>query len=342
MLNAQAFANLIDLAARAFGGSIVGTSDEFFAEADGLLEAEEPVFEAHRYTDRGKWMDGWESRRRRHGGYDFCVIELGAPGRVAAFDIDTRHFVGNHPPYARVDGLCTPRGTPLDALLAASWSPLLDDVSLAPGSHNLFTAEPSEPVTHVRLSIFPDGGVARFRVFGCVAGLSAPEHDEQSRVEVPPGLVDLAAVKSGGRALACSDSRFGGMQSLIMPGRARTMGEGWETRRARSPEHRSDWIVVALGARGTLAAVEVDTSHYKGNCPERCVLDGLDRPGLALHEVAAVTDYAPLLASTPLAPDTRHFFTRELLPHAPITHVRLSIFPDGGIGRLRLWGTPHA
>src|SRR6185369_14861184 len=133
-------------------------------------------------------------------------------------------------------------------------------------------------VTHVRLNIFPDGGVARFRVFGRVQpDWDAPaDLDDEARAHVALGLRDLAAVKNGGRALACSDAFFGPMNNLLLPGRPADMGGGWETRRRRGPGH--DWILVKLGARGTPAVIEVDTAHFKGNHPDRCTLDALDAP----------------------------------------------------------------
>jgi len=194
----------------------------------------------------------------------------------------------------------------------------------------------------VRLNAFPDGGVARLRVYGKVEPNSLAEHDDRSRSEVPAGLVDLGAVKSGGTALACSDARFGAMYQLLLPGRARHMGEGWETRRGRPPDHRHDWIIVALARRGTLGVVEVDTHHYKGNFPERCSLEAIDRPGALATELFGASGWQTLLPPTPLAADTRHFFAQQLATTGPLSHVRLNIFPDGGISRLRLWGTPHA
>ncbi len=335
------FSNLVDLASAALGGSAVGASDDFFAGASGLVESSEPRFEPESFTERGKWMDGWESRRRRDGGHDSCIVELGAPGSVLGFDIDTRHFVGNHPPFACIDGVRAPPGTPFGDLSAVAWRPLLPQVSLRPGARNLFAAVGGAAVSHVRLSVFPDGGVARLRVFGTPEPFAAPpEHDEQSRAHVSEGLVDLAALKNGGRALACSDARFGAMNQLLMPGRARNMGEGWETRRGRAPDHRHDWLVVALAARGTPSVVEVDTNHFRGNFPERCSLEAIDRPGAVATELlrGAWTELLPL---TPLQASTRHFFASELAARGPITHVRLNIFPDGGVSRLRLWGKPN-
>lgn len=334
-----AFGNLVDLAAADLGGQVVGVSDDYFASAQSMLASGRARFDESRYTDRGKWMDGWESRRKRGGGHDWCVVQLGAAGRVYGFDVDTQHFIGNHPPYAAVDAIAASSGTCLDELMKGSWVSLLAQSALRPGSQNLFVSEPADVVSHVRLSIFPDGGVARFRVYGKVAPcLSPAEIDDCSRPEVSPGLIDLAALKNGARALACSDARFGHMNSLLLPGRARVMGEGWETRRGRPPGHDHDWIIIQLAARGSLRVIEVDTNHYKGNFPERCQLEGIDWPEAQVTELIGPRPWIPLTPVTPLAADTRAFLRREILPHGPVSHVRLRIFPDGGISRLRLWG----
>lgn len=341
MNEVRAFANLVDLASSLLGGRAVGSSDEFFAGGENLLLPEPAVFDAARYTERGKWMDGWESRRKRVAGHDTCVIALGAPGRVHAFDIDTAHFVGNHPPFAAVDALRAPFDTPYTALERLPWRRLLSQVPLGPGCHNYFAVEPGDAVSHVRLAVFPDGGVARFRVFGKVEPtFEHIEHDGVSRAEVPQGLVDLGAVKNGGTALACSDARFGSMNQLLMPGRARTMGEGWETRRGRPPDHRHDWLIVELAARGALRVVEIDTNHYKGNFPEQASLEGIDAAGASATELFVNPGWRSLLGGTKLGPDARHFLRLDGAP--PVTHVRLNIFPDGGVSRLRLWGEPLA
>jgi allantoicase len=343
----RSFAGLVDLASAELGAKALGASDDFFAGVENLIQPGHAVFAPDRYTERGKWMDGWESRRKRTAGHDFCVIELGAPGRVYGFDIDTSHFIGNHPPFAAIEGLRAPPGTPLPELLSRSWVTLLPQSPLGPGCQNLFAAEACEAVSHVRLNIYPDGGVARLRVYGKVepgaaAITSDLESDELTRREIPPGLVDLAALKNGALALACSDSRFGHMQSLLLPGRARVMGEGWETRRGRLPDHHYDWILIRLARRGIIEAMEVDTNHYKGNYPERCSLDFIDAPNALTTDLLGAPDFSPLVEEVALQADTRHFFKREVLPHGPATHVRLNIFPDGGISRLRLWGKPAA
>lgn len=332
-----AFHGLVDLASASLGGEALLTTDDFFASAQNMLAPGPAVFIAGKYSERGKWMDGWESRRKRGPGHDFCLVKLGVPGRVLAFDIDTSHFNGNHPAFASVEGVLAPHDLPPERILELPFQELLPQSPLLPTSQNLFLARGAGEVSHLRLDIFPDGGVARFRAFGKVTTQwRAPELDDESRAHVAPGLFDLAALDNGALSLACSDAHFGGMNNLLLPGRAPNMGSGWETRRRRGPGH--DWLIIQLAARGTPRVVELDTKHFKGNFPERCALDGIDAAGARPSELIASEAWRPVLPETPLTADARHFYATELSVKAPITHVRLRIFPDGGVSRLRIWG----
>jgi len=319
---------LVDLAAERLGGKALVANDEFFAEKGNLLKPGRGIFIADKYTDRGKWMDGWETRRRRTPGHDWCVIQLGLRGIIKQVDIDTNHFLGNHPPFASLDAACLTNGLP-DEIDTLSWTPILDKISLNPGSQNLFAITSDQTWTHVRLNIFPDGGVARLRVYGIVV----PDWNKVKRGE----LVDLAAVENGGVPLACSDMFFSSMTNLIMPGRSENMGDGWETKRRRGPGH--DWIILKLGLPGTVRKIEVDTHHFKGNYPDTCSIEGCVAPG-AVTEDLATAQWREILPRTKLQADTRHFFERELAVIDNCTHVRLNIYPDGGLSRLRVWGSP--
>jgi len=358
---AATFSGLVDLAAAALGGRALGASDDFFAGADNLLQAGRAVFVEGKFTERGKWMDGWESRRKRTSGGetapDWCVLALGAPGEVVGFDIDTQHFVGNHPPFASVEGLWAPEAAEgaaaLPALLARQgWVALLEQSPLRPDAQNLFAAAPAGPVSHLRLNIFPDGGVARLRAFGRVHPRwdTPPALDDEARAHVAPSLRDLAALANGGLTLACSDAFFGPMNNLLLPGRPADMGGGWETRRRRGPGH--DWILVKLGARGTPAVVEVDTLHFKGNFPDRCSVEAIDAPAAArITDLVGSDAWRPLVPEAKLGADARHFFpvtaggaggSTPAPAGSSVTHVRLNIFPDGGVARLRIWGRRDA
>jgi allantoicase len=331
-LEPAVFSGLADLAARRVGGQALLASDEFFAEKENLLEPGRGVFIADKYTDRGKWMDGWESRRKRVPGHDWCIVKLGLPGVIRGFDIDTNHFLGNHPPYASVEA-CAVDGNPAGEKLAAqgtSWSTILPRVPLKAGSQNLFAVADPNRWTHLRLNIYPDGGVARFRAYGRVV-------PDWSRIGAD-ALVDVAAIEHGGRVTAASDMFFGNRENLIMPGRGTHMGDGWESRRRRGPGH--DWAVVELGRPAILRRIEVDTAHFKGNYPDRCSIDACWAPGRELDTLTAADEsWLPVLAETKLAADRQHQFESELAERGPWTHVRLNIYPDGGVSRLRVFGT---
>lgn len=327
-------AGLVDLASARVGGVALLANDEFFAEKENLLKAGRGVFIPDKYTDRGKWMDGWESRRRRTLGHDWCVIKLGLRGVIKQVEIDTNHFLGNHPPFASLDALCLTNDFPsnLDDAEALVWSPILAQSPLNPGSQNLFAITSEQAWTHLRLNIIPDGGVARFRVYGVVV----PDW----RKSKPGELIDLAAVENGGVPLACSDMFFSSMNNLIMPGRSENMGDGWETKRRRGPGY--DWIIVKLGLPGAIRKIEVDTNHFKGNYPDTCSIEGCVAPNATTDELTgADTRWSEILPKTKLQADTRHFFEEELTAIEGCTHLRLNIYPDGGVSRLRAWALPH-
>lgn len=327
------FTELIDLASERLGGAVLIANDDFFAPKENLLKASEAIFIEGKYTDRGKWMDGWESRRRRTPGFDWCIIRLGLPGIIRGIVVDTSFFRGNYPEHCSLEGATFP-GLPTDEELmsdAVSWVPLLPQMPLAGDSKNPFAINYEERLTHLRFKIYPDGGVARLRVYGEVA----PDWDQLKRAG---GQIDLAAAENGALVLSCSDMFFGHRHNLIMPGRAANMSDGWETKRRRGPGH--DWAIVKLGRRGHIRRVEVDTAHFKGNFPESCLLEACNVEGL---DAQALTDlsvpWATVLPRTKLQAHTRHFFDQELLDRGVVSHVRFSIFPDGGVSRLRVYGT---
>lgn len=318
------FPGLIDLASELVGGIALGANDEFFAPAENLVKASEPVFLPDRFTDRGKWMDGWESRRKRTPGHDWCIIRLGLAGVIRAIDVDTAHFLGNFPSHCSLDVSSAGDAQTID------WTPALGEMRLEGGKHNVFDVAHAGRVTHVRLNIFPDGGVARLRVYGEVI----PDLAKLKASADPP---DLACVVNGGRVIASSDQFFGQQQNLILPDRPINMGGGWETRRRRGPGY--DWIIVQLGVRAMIQRISVETEHYKGNYPDRCSIDVCDAPdALAEDLIVGRTDWNQILAESKLEPDSTRLFESELKLSAPVTHLRLNIFPDGGISRLRAFG----
>ena len=304
------------------GSRVVFATDDFFAAKERLIDPAEPVFVPDKYDEHGKWMDGWESRRKRDPGNDCCVVRLGTPGIVRGVDIDTRFFTGNYPPAASLEGCESNEDLP-----TSGWRTLLPKTEIGADAHHFLAVDDGRPVTHLRLNIFPDGGVARLRVYGEVcADFGAIDRSD---------VVDLFAFAHGGRALACSDEHFGSMHNLNAPGRGVNMGDGWETARRRGPGN--DWVVVALGAPGRIERVNIDTAHFKGNYPERVSLRAahIDDETDLVEQSAS---WPLLLPESALSADSEHRFDGTLEDPGPVSHVRLDIFPDGGVSRLRLYG----
>ena len=332
------FGNLIDLANRDFGGKVLEASDDFFASKDNLINPHEAIWDADRYTDDGKWMDGWESRRKRSEGYDWCVVELGMPGQVSVVDIDTAHFLGNHPPFASLEGALAPEdfdGRSFDQL---DWVNILETSALGPGRHNYFAIQTEAPLTHLRLNIYPDGGVARLRVFGKPVPLGRPHADDTRFAgQISEGAVDLVALRNGGKALACSDMFFGTMDKLLAPGRGHNMSSGWETKRKRERGH--DWVILEAGTTGTLEHAVIDTQHFKGNPPAAFSIEGIYAPGLDILTLRESDEWRELMPRSDLKPhDEAVFAFSEESRAMGVTHIRFNIYPDGGVSRLRLFG----
>jgi allantoicase len=327
------FQDLTDLASERVGGSVLYANDEFFAAKENLIRSAPPVFLPHEYTDRGKWMDGWESRRRRTPGHDFCIVRLGLPGVLRGLVVDTSNFIGNYPEHCSLEACVAAPGADLNDLLGPStrWVEVLPRSLLQGNAQNLFAIDDPRRFTHLRFHIYPDGGVARLRVHGEVI-------PDWKRAGAFDGSIDLAAVEHGGQVLMCSDMFFGNRHNLIMPGRALNMGDGWETKRRRGPGY--DWAIVKLGAPGAIRRIEVDTNHFKGNYPDTCMIEGCLAEGAAEADLIR-PDWAwrEILPRTKLEPHTRHFFVDEIKDAGEITHARLNIYPDGGVSRLRLFGT---
>ncbi|WP_138468272.1 allantoicase [Poseidonocella sp. HB161398] len=321
----------INLASAGLGARAIASSNEFFAPLERMLADAPAVFIPDKFDDHGKWMDGWETQRRRDGGHDWGIVKLAAPGRVLGFDIDTSHFTGNYAPACRIEAASLPAGKEPDADTA--WVQILKHRALGADAHHYFPCQSYELWTHLRLHIYPDGGVARLRVYG-VPELD-PTNDGQE--------IDLAAALNGGRILAFSDAHYGDFNRLLAPGRGINMGDGWETRRRREPGY--DWMIIALGARGHIHKALVDTHHFKGNFPDRCSIQAADMGafGDGLTD-ALITDsmfWKELLPQQRLSADAIHTFADDLEPDfGPVTHVRFNIYPDGGVSRLRLFGRP--
>ncbi len=318
----------VNLASARLGAEAVRASDEFFAPKDRMLSDAPAVFIADKYDDNGKWMDGWETRRRRDGGHDHCVVRLAWPGVLHGLDIDTSHFTGNFPPAASLDA-CMSEAEPGDD---AAWEILRQSVTLSGDSHHFLPLAQAGPYNWLRLNIFPDGGIARLRVYG------EPWCDWAA---LDRGAVhELSGLGYGGRIHAYNDAHYGSPWALLAPGRGVNMGDGWETRRRREPGN--DWIIVQLGQPGTIERIEVDTAHFKGNYPESCAVQAaMVEDGTGDSLVTQSMSWDELLARQTLKMDAIHTWEGNAIAAlGPVSHVRLNIFPDGGVSRLRVFGRP--
>jgi allantoicase len=317
----------VNLADARIGARAIAASDEFFAPLERLLNPEPAVFIPGKYDANGKWMDGWETRRKRTAGYDWSLIKLGRRGIVRGFDVDTSHFTGNFAPAISIDATDCASDDP--AVLAdARWTRILPSTTLSGNSHHLLEITSTGTWSHLRLNIYPDGGIARLRVYGQLVGIFDANE--------PDRLYDLVALENGGRAVAWNDAHFGCAANLIAPGRGINMGDGWETRRRREPGN--DWCILQLGTPGLIERIEVDTAHFKGNYPDRFSLQAARMDGGTDQSVITQSMFWPfLIGEQKLAMDTILSFD-GLAELGPVTHVRLNIIPDGGVSRLRLWG----
>lgn len=315
----------VNLADSRFGAAVVHATDQFFAPAERMLNPEPAVFIPGKYDDNGKWMDGWETRRRRDGGHDSCIVRLGWPGIIKGVDIDTSHFTGNFPPAASI-AACRCDGDPSSS---TRWTQIVPAANLKGNSHHLLAVQNENAWSHIRIDIHPDGGIARLRVYGEIV------RDWNRTDLLEP--IDVAALENGGRIIACNDSHFGSPWNLLAPGRGKTMGDGWETRRRREPGN--DWVILALGHAGTITRIEVDTAYFKGNYPDRCSIQAA-RSGHATDEslITQSMFWPTLLAEQKLEMDRCHVFDSAIAALGTVTHVRFNIFPDGGVSRLRLFG----
>ncbi|MCP3871226.1 MAG: allantoicase [Gammaproteobacteria bacterium] len=324
--NDNPFREWVNLADPRLGAEAVYATDEWFAGKDRLLKGESPVFLPDKFDENGKWMDGWETRRRREQGHDYCIVRLGLPGRIHGVDIDTTHFTGNYPPAASLQACYCPGG---DVPGNIEWTEILPSVNLKGHSHHLHSVGVEGRFSHVRLNIYPDGGIARLRVYG------QPQRDWSDHRR--DDIVDLLAVENGGRALTCNDEHYGTIGNLNMPGRGVNMGDGWETRRRREPGN--DWAILALGHPGIITGIEIDTGNFKGNYPDRCSVHGALVPGGSNDSLVAQSMFwQELLPPQKMAMDAVHRFEEQVAGIGAVTHVRLNLFPDGGVSRLRLFG----
>jgi len=321
------FAQSVNLAQARLGCEVVFATDDFFADKSRLIDASDPVFIADKYDKNGKWMDGWESRRKRQSGHDYCIIKLGHAGIISGFDIDTRHFTGNYAPSCNIEAWIGDGECNFDD--QENWHTLLQTTDLSGNQQHFVHINNQSAWQYLKLNIYPDGGVARLRVYGKIK--------KNWSQHAGGKLIDLGAMLQGARAIACNNQHFGHMSNLTAPGRGINMGDGWETRRRREPGY--DWAIIQLAHPGYIKKVEIDTAHFKGNFPDKASLSAAFMPTASDQSIVAESLYwKDLLTPQSLSMDALHSFTKEIHDIGLISHVRLNLFPDGGVSRLRLFG----
>ncbi|MFF0613581.1 allantoicase [Nocardia tengchongensis] len=320
------FTLLPDLAVRTLGGAVLWADDESFAERENLIRPEAATYSPATFGHKGQVYDGWETLRQRgadggHPDIDAChtaIIRLGVPGVIKGVVVDTAWFKGNYPPEVSVEAIAVQGHPSVDELVAAGgWTTIVDRAKVDGDSENPFAVDSTRRFTHVRLRMYPDGGIARLRVHG----VAKPDP-----AWLEAGPFDLAAIENGGLIADCSNRFYSHPQNVLMPGRARSMGDGWETARRRD-KNTNDWVLVRLAEEGVITAAEIDTSYFLFNSPGAGSLTGIRADGSEVE----------LLGRTRLQPDTRHRFLIDAAD--PVVQVRLDAFPDGGLARLRLYGT---
>ncbi|KAG0061529.1 hypothetical protein BGZ89_011374 [Linnemannia elongata] len=324
---ASTFKDNIDLAVATRGGKVLTLTDEWFADCANLLTATAPISAPGRFVPTGAWYDGWETRRHNAPNYDWCVIQLGYPGNIAGFEIDTSYFTGNHSPFVSVEGYT--ESSPAKAATRTheewaqvAWTPVLTKVALNPNSRHGFKLEQptAEAYTHVRFCMYPDGGVARLRVYGNVHQVH-PENKHE--------IYDLASAAAGSIVTDLSDAHYGHPSNMLLPGRGHDMSDGWETKRSRSPGH-VDFATIKFGQPGHITDLEVDTAHYMGNPPKAVTIEG--------YEIGSEQPIV-LLSEAPMTPHRQHFFKVPVeLTEKRIAQIKVIMIPDGGIKRIRAWG----
>jgi len=318
----------INLASPRLGAEVISATDDFFADKGRLLKVEEPIFITDKYDQHGKWMDGWESRRRRIPGNDHCVIRLGTKGIIAGVNINTKFFTGNHPPQGSLEAAFCKS----DPDANTNWTEILPARDLNADANNFFPISSEAPFNYLRFNIFPDGGVARLRVYGTPVG--------EWKTQEKDDFQELSAVINGGNVVGFNDAHYGDPWVILAPGRGVNMGDGWETRRRREPGN--DWIVISLGAPGIIKRIELDTAHFKGNYPDCCsiqcaLIKNADNENILGDECS----WLDLMGQQKLGMDQIHSFKNEVIKKiGVVSHVRLNIYPDGGVSRFRVFGIP--
>jgi allantoicase len=315
---------LIDLAQPRLGTKVIYKTDDFFASANRIISPTEPVFKVGVFDKHGKWMDGWESRRKRTAGHDFIIIKLGKPGTIKKVDVDTSHFNGNQPAMISIEGA----NSNSNKINQLNWQPLLSKKKTKANSHHYFTVNSNKVFTHIKFNIFPDGGVARLRLYGSIAKSNKLKNKK----------INLASLLDGSSVIACNNEHFGKAENILAPGKAKNMGDGWETRRRRGKGF--DWLILNSLDGKEIDKIEISTHHFKGNFPSHCSLQAAYLPNSKNSKqiVKSSNKWKYLLKDAKLSANKVHVFKNNLMKKDKINFIKINIFPDGGISRFRIYG----
>ena len=315
---------LIDLAQPRLGTKVIYKTDDFFASANRIISPTEPVFKVGVFDKHGKWMDGWESRRKRTAGHDYIIIKLGKPGTIKKVDVDTSHFNGNQPAMISIEAA----NSNSNKINQLKWQPLLSEKKTKANSHHYFTVNSDKVFTHIKFNIFPDGGVARLRLYGSIAKSSKLKNKK----------INLASLLDGSSVIACNNEHFGKAENILAPGKAKNMGDGWETRRRRGKGF--DWLILNSLDGKEIDKIEISTHHFKGNFPSHCSLQAAYLPNSKNSKqiVKSSNTWKYLLKDAKLSANKVHVFKNNLMKKDKINFIKINIFPDGGISRFRIYG----
>ncbi len=317
---------MIDLAQPRLGSKIVYKTDEFFAKADRIINSNEPIFIKNKFDKHGKWMDGWETKRRRNKGYDYLIIRLGKEGKISRVNIDTTHFNGNQPNTASLQACHCKKNIPSKKI---KWVEILKKKRIKPNTHNVFGIKNRFVFTHIKLNIFPDGGVARLRLFGEMV---------VKKLSFGKKIINLSSLLNGASIVTCNNEHFGKAENILAPGSGKNMGDGWETRRSRGKN--LDWLILKCAAAGKIKKIQIDTHHFKGNYPDMCSLQATYLNGKisAKSIVNKSKKWKLLLNKVKLHAHKKHNFQNKLMKNKKVNYIKINIFPDGGISRIRVFG----
>ena len=316
---------MINLVEPRLGSKIIFKTDDFFASANRIINPNPPIFKEGVFDKHGKWMDGWETRRRRRKGFDYLIIKLGKPGKIFNVDIDTTHFSGNQPTYTSLEA-CHSKKKPNKQ---SKWITILNKKKLGPNKNHNFKIKNKSIFTHVKLNIYPDGGVARLRIYGEV---------EMKKVNFGNKMINLSAMLNGASIIGCNNEHFGKAENILAPGKSKNMGDGWETRRSRGKNF--DWLIIKLGRTGTINRIEIDTHHFKGNYPDMCSVQATYVPNKISNYlvVKKSNKWKSLLNKVKLKANKKHSFNNKTMKKNKINYIKINIYPDGGISRIRTFG----